>query len=121
MSKEEMLKMRLSGATYQAVANKASISRQRVQQLLSPPSYIRNLVIKRAGGRCQKCGISCVRLGHVHHVGNSIEDYDDTDNLLFLCCSCHRQAHENEAEKQARNAGTKRYWRGKREVKIMRK
>ena len=92
--------MRLDGESYQAIADKAGISRQRVQQLLSPPSYVRKLVKKRANDKCQKCGLLLGQSGHVHHVGNKEEDYNDVDNLLYLCPSCHRKEHDNLASKK---------------------
>lgn len=90
-----MLKMRLAGQTYQAIANEAGISRQRVQQILSPPPAIRRLIVKRSRGNCQDCGIRVGSSGHVHHMGDiTIEAYDDIDSLQLLCPSCHRKAHE---------------------------
>jgi 5-methylcytosine-specific restriction endonuclease McrA len=109
-----MLKMRLEGMSYEAIGKKANICRQRVQQLLSPPAYIRKLVITRAEGKCQNCGISVERIGHVHHLGNSGEDYNDVANLIFLCPSCHRKVHENQTAQEIRLRGLKQYWRKKR-------
>lgn len=95
-----MLAMRLAGETYASIGRKANVSRQRVQQLIDPLPYIKDLVFKRAEGKCQRCGIFMGRSrydsqlsGHIHHVGNPEEDYNDTDNLLLLCPSCHRFVH----------------------------
>ena len=93
MHKIEMLEMRLGGQTYGAIASKAGVSRQRVQQILSPPTAIRNLIVKQAKGKCQDCGIQVGRSGHVHHIGGGHENYNDIDNLQLLCPSCHRHAH----------------------------
>lgn len=97
MNKLEMLHLRLEGLTYQEIAVRAGISRQRVQQLLSPPTAVRNYVVEKYGGKCKSCGIYVGTSGHVHHTDSSVlEDYNDMDNLELLCLGCHRRAHINE-------------------------
>jgi len=93
LSKEKILIMRLNGATYREIAEKAGVTKQRIQQLIGPPTSVRNFVVKEARATCQECGILCGSWGHVHHVGSLAENYNDTDNLIFLCPSCHRKAH----------------------------
>ena len=88
-----MLKLRLDGMTYQRIADKAGISRQRVQQLLSPPTAVKRIVVARANSRCQECDIFVGQSGHCHHTGGKEENYNDIDNLQLLCVSCHRKAH----------------------------
>ncbi len=89
-----MLKLRLSGWTYQDIANKAGISRQRIQQILSPSSRIRDWVVREAGGICQTCGIWVGQSGHVHHIeAAEFETYNHMPSLRLLCLSCHRKAH----------------------------
>ena len=95
MDRKEVLRLRLDGETYQSIADKTEVSRQRIQQILSPPAAIRKLIVARAEGRCQGCGIKVGKSGHVHHIGNTGEDYHDIDNLKLLCISCHRKAHCN--------------------------
>src|SRR3989304_3484970 len=94
-NRAESLRLRLHGLTYAEIAKRLGISRQRVQQLTSPPAYIRGKVIEKAGGKCEDCGHSG-RDFHVHHVectGMAYELYNDLDNLRLLCPSCHRYAH----------------------------
>ena len=96
ITKKGMLIMKLEGHTYREIAVKAGVSVPRVQQLLSPPRAVRNIVYKRANGKCQSCGILVRgRSGHIHHAGNhnEEEDYNDVDNLQLLCPSCHKTAH----------------------------
>ena len=89
-----MLLMRLDGMTYQAIAIKAGISRQRVQQLLGPVPATRRFVVRKFGGRCNRCGIYVGKSGHVHHNGDlDVENYDDPHSLELLCIGCHRIAH----------------------------
>lgn len=88
-----ILEFRLLGMTYAAIGKELGISRQRVQQLISPSKYIRNVVVKRANNRCQRCEVILDGSGHIHHKGNEDEDYNDIDNLELLCISCHRIAH----------------------------
>jgi len=94
-----MLLLRLNGFTYNDIAHKAGVSRQRVQQILSPPKNIKDLVVNRANGKCEGCGIRVGHSGHIHHINNEDEDYNDTDNLQLLCISCHRKAHNTGVSK----------------------
>lgn len=93
--KLEVLRLRLSGLPYRAIAERLGVSRQRIQQLISPPPAITNFVRNRANGLCQQCGIQ-VASGHIHHKGSSglePDRYNDLANLQYLCVSCHRIAH----------------------------
>ncbi len=85
--------MRLDGMTYEVIAVKFGISRQRVQQLLSPPKAIRDYVVAKAEGKCQCCGIWVGKSGQVHHYGDEVDTYQDTEKLELLCLSCHRKRH----------------------------
>lgn len=100
-----MLKLRLEGRTYQHIASKAGVSRQRIQQILSPPAPIRNYVVEKYEGYCFKCGIYVGYGGHVHHDGGNGEDYDDAENLLLLCISCHRRVHATPPQFQCLKCG----------------
>lgn len=86
--------MRLAGFTYAQIAKKVGISRQRVQQLLSPPKAIRDYVVRKYNGLCQDCGLIVGKSGHVHHQNGNSEDYNDIENLILLCISCHRKRHD---------------------------
>lgn len=89
-----MLNLRLDGLTYSQIAQQAGLSRQRIQQILSPPSDIRKMVVEKYKGRCADCGLLVPRQGHVHHENSdSVEDYQDIPNLCLLCVSCHRRRH----------------------------
>ncbi len=85
--------LRLEGKTYQEISQASSISRQRVQQLLSPPCSIRKFIFQKYQYKCQDCGIAVGRSGHIHHDGENGEDYNDIANLMLLCPSCHRKKH----------------------------
>ncbi len=111
----EMLSLRLAcGASYGELAQRYGMARQRVQQLLSPPSSVILIVRKRATRedegvpRCEQeqCGKPAPD-GHVHHkIVTGLEhlaDYNAEINLLFLCRSCHR--------KQEVHGTSKRKWR----------
>jgi len=85
--------MRLDGKTYKEIAAEAGVSRQRIQKMLSPPPSIRCFVVKKFGGKCNRCGIFVGQSGHVHHNGDNPETYNDIENLELLCIGCHRTAH----------------------------
>lgn len=92
--RELALALKLQGYSYGAIAAEFGISRQRVQQIVSPPKEVRNRIVQQANGYCQKCGIWTGRSGHVHHKGSeTMEDFNDIDNLQLLCPSCHRLTH----------------------------
>lgn len=91
-----MIELRIDGFTYADIAKRADISRQRVQQLIAPPPRIRDIIIVKYNNRCFKCGIYVGASGHVHHEGSTNgDDYNDIENLLLLCPSCHRKAHRS--------------------------
>lgn len=99
-----MIGLRLRGRTYQYIAGKAGVSRQRIQQIISPPKHIRDLVIERYNRHCDSCGIYVGVGGHIHHRdSNGEEDYNDTENLQLLCVSCHLRKHSKPPQYQCRN------------------
>ena len=77
--KNKILELLSQGKSYQKVANDFDISRQRVQQIVSP----RRLSI--GIGICSKCGQE--RQLHRHHSDYLKEDYK------LLCLSCHKEEH----------------------------
>src|SRR3990167_1920923 len=94
-NREQAFALRLEGLTYTEIGHRLNISRQRVQQLTSPPTYILRKVFEKADGKCEDCGIVARDL-HVHHIqsnGVAIDLYNDLANLQLLCVSCHRRAH----------------------------
>lgn len=91
------LLMRLEGYSYKYIGQKLGISRQRVQKIISPPRELRNLLVERMSGKCQECGLYVGKSGHIHHSGNNGEEnYNSTENLEFLCLSCHRKKHKGD-------------------------
>lgn len=95
MNKEDMLTLRLEGFTYQMIAEKYGCTRQNIQIALSPPKKVRDFVRSKYEDYCADCGIYIGKVGHVHHLNttNLIENYNDTENLTYLCISCHRRRH----------------------------
>lgn len=93
---DEILGLRLSGLSYAEIARAVGLSRQRVQQILAPPKAIRDQVVIRANGKCERCGIVVGRSGQVHHGSPKHQDgdwYNDVERLQLLCVSCHIQVH----------------------------
>jgi len=88
-----MLRLKLDGHSYQHIGELAGISRQRVQQLLSPPAAVRRIVVNAYNGRCANCGIHVGYTGHVHHKGQEAESYNHIEQLELLCPTCHRVKH----------------------------
>ena len=90
----QLIRLKLGGATYAELGQMLGISRQRVQQLLAPPTAVRRYVVEKYRGICSSCGLTVGESGHVHHNGpTDEEDWNDIDNLELLCRSCHRAAH----------------------------
>jgi hypothetical protein len=94
--KVEMMAMLLDGYSYQQIGTRFGISRQRVQQLISPSKPVVQAVLRRSNGRCEGCGILLQGNGHLHHVNDdslSVDCFDSIENVKHLCASCHRRAH----------------------------
>lgn len=94
--RKQILALRLEGYTYAEIARQVGCSRQRIQQMVSPPTAIRQIVQDRAQAKCESCGIFLGTSGHVHHKGTSNltpDTYNDLPNLQYLCKSCHRGSH----------------------------
>ena len=57
----------------------------------------RRAVIRRANGRCEKCGAVGTEVHHIVHLTN--DNVDDPkisinlDNLILLCKECHNKIH----------------------------
>jgi len=97
----DAIKLRIEGYTYAEIGTRLGISRQRAQQLTSPPRAVRDFVVQKADGRCLDCGFHTGTSGHVHHLSNGLEySYNDLENLQLLCPSCHRIAHSNDLRSQ---------------------
>lgn len=91
-----MLIKRLDGLSYREIAEEAGVSRQRVQQMLSPPKEVSLYVHAKFSGRCADCGVQAKGAnGHVHHrsTETEVDEYNDLDNLELLCPGCHRTKH----------------------------
>lgn len=94
----EIFDMWVNGSSYTDIGRAFGITRQRVQQIVRPPRLVHDLVRDRANNTCQGCGIQLrPGDGHVHHVGQAArtpDDFNDPDNLEYLCRSCHRTRHQ---------------------------
>jgi len=88
------IELKLRGMTYAEIGQQLGVTRQRAQQLTKPPKRVYEMVRQRAGGACELCGFE-LQSGHVHHKGGSFENYNDPDNLQYLCLSCHVKQHES--------------------------
>ena len=94
----QMEALRLEGYSYAAIARQLGCTRQRVQQILSPPAHIKRRIWKDANERCQVCDVWLGKHGHIHHMrtnAHSPETYQDATNLQYLCASCHASCHRN--------------------------
>jgi len=95
MKKQEMTQLRLDGFTYAQIAERAGVSRQRIQQIIGPPKAVREYVANKHKGYCADCGLYVGYSGHVHHEGSmNGDDYNDRGHLILLCKSCHRRRHQ---------------------------
>lgn len=93
MNKKDLIELKLKGLTYQAIADRYGVSRQYIQQLISPPASVKKWLIKKSGGKCQSCGLDIGRHGHAHHKGNGEDSYNKIEELEYLCISCHLSKH----------------------------
>lgn len=98
MDKQKLLLKRLRGSSYTEIAKEVGLSRQRIQQILSPPKEIRAYVLAKYKLKCANCETLVGKSGHVHHKELNGENYHDIDNLELLCISCHQRVHNIESE-----------------------
>lgn len=78
---------------------------QEYQEYISSPKWrrIAKAAIERAGGQCQKCGISkWTKKLEVHHVTYERFKNERPEDLMVLCPDCHKE------EDKKRQAGTRR-------------
>jgi hypothetical protein len=94
----QALAMRLDGKSYREIGQALGVTRQRVQALIAPPTKTEDIVVARAGGRCEACQAPAGRSGHIHHrqaKGMTPDTYNAEPNLALLCPSCHPKAHRD--------------------------
>lgn len=86
----------MEGKSYQQVADKLGVTRQRIQQLNKPAKETLARLVERANGKCENCG-EVLTSGHAHHISNNVsyELYQELSNLLYLCISCHLKVGTN--------------------------
>jgi 5-methylcytosine-specific restriction endonuclease McrA len=75
---------------------------------LDPESYrsLRGLVLERDHWRCQRCGsLGGVEVHHIEPRGRLGDDSED--NLVTLCCCCHRRLHQLKAKLPHQHATVK--------------
>lgn len=92
MNKKQLLAEKMTGKTYAEIAKEHGVSRQRIQQLLSPSRSIKEYVIRIYHNHCVRCGVEVGDSGHIHHK-QLITNYQDIENLELLCISCHISLH----------------------------
>jgi len=61
--------------------------------LLPTQRCVRDAVVLRAGGRCEKCNVVVGKSGHVHHKRMKAKHHNHLRNLLLVCPSCHMKLH----------------------------
>ena len=83
----------MRGLTYAEIGKKYNVTRQRIQSAIAPPKAIKKFVADKTGGCCEICGIQLNGHGDIHHVGGKDYDYNDINNLRYLCRACHMQQH----------------------------
>jgi predicted nucleic-acid-binding Zn-ribbon protein len=91
----EATELRVKGLTYAEIGQALGISRQRAQQLVEPNRDVYAFVRTKANWRCETCGVAIIN-GQLHHIqatGNTLENFNDIDNLRYLCVACHMRAH----------------------------
>lgn len=78
----ESRRLKHAGLTYQAIALKIGVCRQRIQQYLKVPEEQR----KGRPDCCEKCGKTETPL-HCHHTNY------ESGEFMLLCIPCHRREH----------------------------
>lgn len=95
VARELALRLLLEGLSYAEIGPRVGVSRARVHQWLRCPPALQQEVVRKARGRCTRCGIRPAR-GHVHspEIGRELEGYKGDGPLTYLCLSCARIEHQ---------------------------
>jgi len=116
--KENIIRLKKQGYSYQAIGALYNLSRQRIHQLIS--GYyknnaslkhqngwyrgIRDSIFKRDNEKCQKCGTRKQLV--VHHIDGD-DNNNKFSNLITLCNKCHLTLHRPDGWEIRRNGGNK--------------
>jgi len=89
------INLKMEGKTYSEIGSSLGVSRQRAQQLCSPPAGQIVLVVMRANGKCEVCREDTAH-GHFHHLSGTttLEEFNKEPNLQYLCAGCHKKQHK---------------------------
>ena len=68
--------------------DRANRDEDRPRKMTSDRTAVREAVLRRAGGRCERCR---QELGERHHFHFEWYPVFHADNLIVLCTPCHRE------------------------------
>jgi len=89
---EKLARLKRQGLTYAEIGELYHMSRQRVQQIVSPPPEIANEVRRRSNSKCENCKIE-LQDGDIHHKSWDVAQPNALENLQYLCVACHMLLH----------------------------
>lgn len=66
-------------------------------------SFLRKLVLNRAGNKCESCGgdfeAKFLEIHHINHLSLSKDGENELENIMVLCPDCHKLIHDNNVDK----------------------
>ncbi|MEK6878478.1 MAG: helix-turn-helix domain-containing protein [Nanoarchaeota archaeon] len=92
LDKSNIVKLKIDGLTYAAIARIYGVSRQRIHQIICyKKRYFRKSILNKLKGRCFSCRKKTEKL-QGHHL-NGDRKNNEENNLFFICIRCHKNVH----------------------------
>lgn len=89
--RQQAIELKVAGYTYAEIGAIMGVSRQRVEQIISPTKEVLLKVRRRTNGLCALCGNELTTIHHKSSV-QTAADFDSPENMVLLCKSCHKIA-----------------------------
>jgi len=84
-----IVKEKSKGLSYSDIAKKYNVSRQYIQECVSPSNKLRREIYEMYDYKCNSCGALVGESGHIHHIKYKYNILNNIKNLQLLCRVCH--------------------------------
>lgn len=92
LSDEEHVQCNIVNRAYDIVQDQLRVMDYKAYLLTDHWSHFRSEALKNAGDKCQVCGCTDKQL-HVHHNTYENRGRETFNDVVVLCCDCHKKFH----------------------------